>query len=265
RDHQIHVDRRKLRLQQGGEERRERELAAKLERVHKRIGGKIVRERRDRCIERRRSSKAPPTQRGSRRGERAARTAFGGQPRKLRVAVDAKKRARDAAAQETAAAEKNAGKKIAHAKVARMWTVAQLAADLAAGPTTSRELVKRALERIADPKGEGSRAFIRVYAEAARADAETSDRLRKAGVRRSAVDGMLVSLKDLLDVAGAVTRAGSRILENAAPAAHDARAVARLRAAGAVLIGRTNMVEFAFGGVGLNPHYGTPKNPYERN
>ncbi|HEX6268449.1 MAG TPA: amidase [Burkholderiales bacterium] len=145
-----------------------------------------------------------------------------------------------------------------------MWTVAQLAADLAAGRTSSRELVEQALARIGDSTGEGSRAFLKVYADSARADADAADRLRKAGVRRSAVDGLPVSLKDLFDVAGDVTRAGSRILENQPPAKEDAKAVARLRAAGAVFIGRTNMVEFAFGGVGLNPHYGTPKNPFDR-
>jgi aspartyl-tRNA(Asn)/glutamyl-tRNA(Gln) amidotransferase subunit A len=145
-----------------------------------------------------------------------------------------------------------------------MWTVAQLAADLAAGRTTSRELVEQALARIGAKDGEGARAFLRVYAEAARADADHADRLRKAGVRRSPVDGLPVSLKDLFDVAGEVTRAGSRIFEGNAPAKSDAPVVARLRAAGAVFIGRTNMVEFAFGGVGLNPHYGTPKNPWDR-
>ena len=143
-----------------------------------------------------------------------------------------------------------------------MWTVAQLAADLAAGRTTSRQLTEQALARIADPAGEGSRAFMKVYAESALADADTADRLRKSGVRRSPVDGLPVSLKDLFDVAGDVTRAGSKILT--AKAEQDAPAVARLRAAGAVLIGRTTMVEFAFGGVGLNPHYGTPKNPHDR-
>ena len=143
-----------------------------------------------------------------------------------------------------------------------MWTVAQLGADLAAGRTTSRALVEQALARIADPAGEGARAFLKVYAESARAEADHCDRLRKAGVRRSAIDGLPVSLKDLFDVAGDVTRAGSKIFQK--PAAQDAKAVARLRAAGAVFIGRTNMVEFAFGGVGLNPHYGTPKNPWDR-
>ena len=145
-----------------------------------------------------------------------------------------------------------------------MWTVAQLAADLAAARTTSRRLTEQALARIADPAGEGSRAFIKLYSESALADADASDRLRKAGVRRSPVDGLPVSLKDLYDVAGEVTRAGSRIFEKNSPAKNDAIAVARLRAAGAVFVGRTNMVEFAFGTTGINPHYGTPKNPWDR-
>src|SRR5581483_10323408 len=143
-----------------------------------------------------------------------------------------------------------------------MWTVAQLAADLAAGRTTSRELVEQALARIAAAYGEGPRAFLKVYEEAARAEADYADALRKRGVRRSPIEGLPVSLKDLFDVAGDVTRAGSKVL--ALEPKHDAGAVARLRAAGAILIGRTNMVEFAFGGVGLNPHYGTPRNPWDR-
>ena len=145
-----------------------------------------------------------------------------------------------------------------------MWTVAQLAADLDAGRTSSRKLVEQVLERIGDRTGEGSRAFLKVYDEAARADADYCDRLRKAGVRRSPVDGLPVSLKDLFDVAGDVTLAGSTVRRNSPKASRDAAAVARLRAAGAVFIGRTNMVEFAFGGLGLNPHYGTPRNPYDR-
>src|SRR2546425_9498902 len=145
-----------------------------------------------------------------------------------------------------------------------MWTVAQLAADLAAGKTSSRERVEQALAKITDRAGEGGGAFLKVYADSARAEADHADRLRKAGVQRSPVDGLPVSLKDLFDVAGEVTRAGSRVRENAAPARSDAGAVARLRAAGALFIGRTNMVEFAFGGLGLNPHFGTPKNPYDR-
>src|SRR5688500_15789214 len=103
---------------------------------------------------------------------------------------------------------------------------------------------------------------MKVYADNALAEADFSDRLRKGGVRRSPVDGLPVSLKDLFDVAGDITRAGSKILEIKAKT--DATAVARLRAAGAVFVGRTNMVEFAFGTTGINPHYGTPKNPWDR-
>src|SRR5256885_4358864 len=143
-----------------------------------------------------------------------------------------------------------------------MWTVAQLGRDLAAGRTTSREIVEQALAKISAPYGEGARSFIKVHAETARAEADHADRLRKSGVRRSPIDGLPVSLKDLFDVAGDMTRAGSKVL--AIEAKHDAAVVARLRAAGAIFVGRTNMVEFAFGGVGLNPHYGTPRNPWDR-
>ena len=145
-----------------------------------------------------------------------------------------------------------------------MWTVAGLARDLAESRTTSRKLVEEALARIADPAGEGARAFLKVYADQARAEAEHSDRLRRQGVVRSVVEGLPVSVKDLFDVAGDVTRAGSKLLAGAPAAKRDAPAVARLRAAGAVIVGRTNMVEFAFGTTGLNPHYGTPRNPWDR-
>src|SRR5688572_22597203 len=145
------------------------------------------------------------------------------------------------------------GEEIAHT-LSIMWTVAQLMADLAAGRTTSRRLTEQALARIADPAGEGARAFMKVYAESALAEADFSDRLRKSGVRRSPVDGLPVSLKDLFDVAGDVTRAGSKVLNRKAET--DAPAVARLRAAGAVFVGRTNRVEVAFGTTGINPHYG---------
>ncbi|HEU0199398.1 MAG TPA: amidase [Burkholderiaceae bacterium] len=145
-----------------------------------------------------------------------------------------------------------------------MSTVEQLAADLAAGRTSARALVEAVLERIADPQGEGARAFTHVNAETARWLADTSDAMRRRGIVRSPVEGLPVSVKDLFDVAGEVTRAGSALLADSAPATRDATAVARLRAAGAVIVGRTNMVEFAFGGVGLNPHTGTPRNPWDR-
>lgn len=142
--------------------------------------------------------------------------------------------------------------------------ISLLASELSAGRTTSRKLVETALARIADPKLEGSRAFMKVYSDAALAEADASDRLRALGVVRSPVEGIPISVKDLYDVCGDVTRAGSVALASDPPAKADATAVARLRAAGAVILGRTVTVEFAFGGVGLNPHYGTPKNPYDR-
>ena len=143
-------------------------------------------------------------------------------------------------------------------------TVLQLAADLAAGRTTSRQLTEAALARIEDPKGEGKRAFIKVYKAQALAAAGASDALRKAGIVPSPLAGLPVSIKNLCDVAGETTLAGSTALDDAPPAKQDAAVVARLRAAGAVIVGSTNMSEFAFSGVGANPHYGTPGNPADR-
>ncbi len=76
--------------------------------------------------------------------------------------------------------------------------------------------------------------------------------------------GLPISVKDLFDVAGQTTSAGSVALKDAAPAQFDCPAVARLRRAGAALMGRTNMVEFAFSGVGVNPHFGTPANAHSK-
>jgi len=142
--------------------------------------------------------------------------------------------------------------------------LAQLAADLAAGRVTSRTLVESALERIADPAGQGSTVFVHVDADSARAAADAHDRMRGAGIVLSPLAGIPVSVKDLFDIKGQVTRAGSRVLTGAAPAKADAVAVARLKRAGAVIVGRTNMSEFAFSGLGLNPHYGHPLSPYRR-
>jgi aspartyl-tRNA(Asn)/glutamyl-tRNA(Gln) amidotransferase subunit A len=122
-----------------------------------------------------------------------------------------------------------------------------------------------ALERIADPKGEGARACLTVYAEAARAAADAADARAARGTSLGPLDGAVVSIKDLFDVAGEPTRAGSKILaEEAAPATADASVVLRLRAAGAVIVAKTNMSEFAFSGIGANPHFGTPGNPRDR-
>lgn len=142
-------------------------------------------------------------------------------------------------------------------------TIAELAAQLAGGRTTSEQLVEECLARIADPDGEGERTFLFVDADGARQAARAMDLLRSAHAEPSPYAGIPVSIKDLFDVQGQVTRAGSTVLDGP-PAEHDARAVSRWRRAGLLLIGRTNMTEFAFSGLGINSHHGTPANPWDR-
>jgi aspartyl-tRNA(Asn)/glutamyl-tRNA(Gln) amidotransferase subunit A len=132
-------------------------------------------------------------------------------------------------------------------------------------PQSCRDGVEEAVARITDPNGEGSRACLTVYADAARAAADAADARRSGGISLGPLDGTIVSVKDLFDIAGEPTRAGSKILaEEAMPAAADAAVVRRLRAGGAVIVAKTNMTEFAFSGVGANPHFGTPGNPADR-
>ena len=132
-------------------------------------------------------------------------------------------------------------------------------------PTSARDRLEAALGRIDDPKGEGARACLTVYRDEAKAAADAADARAKAGVSLGPIDGTIVSIKDLFDVAGEVTRAGSKVFdEEGKPAAVDAPVVRRLRAGGAVIIAKTNMSEFAYTGIGANPHFGTPGNPADR-
>jgi len=103
-------------------------------------------------------------------------------------------------------------------------------------------------------------AFIRRFDNMAAAAAAAVDAQRAAGAPLPPLAGLAVSVKDLFDVAGQPTTAGSAVLDDAAPAAQDSPVVARLRAAGAALVGHSNLSEFAFSGVGINPHHGTPAN-----
>ncbi|MGX5804259.1 amidase [Bradyrhizobium sp. Arg314] len=116
-------------------------------------------------------------------------------------------------------------------------------------------ILSRLANRAADEK-----VYTKLYTEAARAAAAASDARRKAGVSLGPLDGSIVSIKDLFDVAGEPTAAGSLIHAGGAPATRDAIIVQRLRQAGAVILGKTNMTEFAFTSIGDNPHYGTPGN-----
>jgi aspartyl-tRNA(Asn)/glutamyl-tRNA(Gln) amidotransferase subunit A len=139
-------------------------------------------------------------------------------------------------------------------------TIHQLSADLARGAVTSRALTESALTAIAANPG----PFTRVNADGARAAADASDQLRGHGVVPSPLAGIPISVKDLFDVAGEPTSAGSSLLTDAPPAMQDAPVIARLRAAGAVIMGRTHMSEFAFSGLGANPHCPVAANPRDR-
>ncbi len=121
---------------------------------------------------------------------------------------------------------------------------------LEAGQTSQAEVLARA------NAAAQSEACRHVYLSATAFGAEAS-----APHASLPLAGIPVSIKDLFDVAGQTSAAGSTVLSHAPAASADCPAVARLRAAGAVLAGRTNMVEFAFSGVGINPHFGTPVNP----
>jgi aspartyl-tRNA(Asn)/glutamyl-tRNA(Gln) amidotransferase subunit A len=145
-----------------------------------------------------------------------------------------------------------------------MSTLEQARASLATGRTTSQALVDEAVARAADPSGQGARTFLKRDPEGARLAARAADDARAQGRSLSPLAGVPVSVKDLFDVAGEATLAGSRVRAAMPLATRDSAVVQRLRAAGAAIVGRTNMTEFAYSGLGLNPHYGTPLNPFDR-
>lgn len=115
-----------------------------------------------------------------------------------------------------------------------------------------RDKLEQSLAAIA--AGDGH-AFVKLYAATARAEADASDRRMREGTSLGGLDGRIVSIKDLFDVAGEPTLAGSRMRQSAPAPAKDAVIVERLRRSGAVILGKTIMTEFAFTAVGLNPHY----------
>jgi len=126
-------------------------------------------------------------------------------------------------------------------------------------PGAREALIRRVLDEARQPAAE--HVYTALLDEGALAAARDADRHLAHGLPLLPLAGLPVSVKDLYDIAGRPTRAGSVIRDDAAPALHDAEAVARLRRAGAAITGLTNMTEFAFSGVGINPHFGTPRNP----
>jgi len=133
------------------------------------------------------------------------------------------------------------------------------AAAVRSGQASACELLDTALMAANGPAN--AQVYLRRFDDQAQATAAAVDHARAAGAPVPPLAGLAVSVKDLFDVAGQPTTAGSRAMADAAPAAEDCPAVARLRAAGAALSGHTNLSEFAFSGVGINPHFGTPVNP----
>ena len=141
-------------------------------------------------------------------------------------------------------------------------TIDQLNQRLAHGETSREALVAGVLEKATQSAAKS--VFTKMYPEAALAAARAADAAQKAGVAQPALAGLPVSIKDLYGVAGETTMAGSVVCKGEPVQAQDAPVVARLRAAGSAIVGKTNMTEFAFSGIGINPHYGTPVNPTDQ-
>ncbi len=137
--------------------------------------------------------------------------------------------------------------------------IAALQQALASGHTDCETWVAQSLAQA--QQAPAAHVFTHLWADSAMASARHADAQRRSGVQLGPLAGLPVSIKDLFDVAGETTTAGSVVCASEAPATQDAPAVARLRASGAALMGKTNMSEFAFSGVGYNPHWGTPSNP----
>ena len=148
-----------------------------------------------------------------------------------------------------------------------LTALSSLRQALDSGALSSESLVGQMLDRARDPSGEGPRCFIKLYDDHALAQARAFDACRRAGMTSAQLGplaGIPISIKDLFDIAGEVTTAGSIVLRDNPPAARDAPTMRRLRRAGAIFIGRTNMTEWAYGAVGLNGHFGTPRSAWDR-
>ncbi|MDX1551772.1 MAG: amidase [Marinobacter sp.] len=138
-------------------------------------------------------------------------------------------------------------------------TLARLLDDMDSDQRTATALLESCLKRIEADDDANAQIYTRRFDNTARAEADAIDRLRAAGLTGGQLAGLPIALKALFDVKGEITHAGSQGWQ--VPAEADALIVSRLRREGAVITGHTNMTEFAYSGVGLNPHYGTPDNP----
>lgn len=139
-----------------------------------------------------------------------------------------------------------------------------IARALETGQVCARDLIEQACAAASHPDSERQRIFIEDYLDQARGIADQIDQDRRSNRHASPFAGIPITVKDLFDIAGERTRAGSLILGQAQAATKTAPAIARLLKAGFINLGRTNMTEFAYSGVGLNPHFGTPASIWDR-
>lgn len=142
-------------------------------------------------------------------------------------------------------------------------TALEIAAAVRSGRITAGEVVEQTLAALPQPLDDPLVAITRLLPERARAEAAAVDALVAAGKDPGALAGVPYGVKDLFDVAGLPTTAGSTLYADAPPAAADAGAIARLKAAGAVLVATLNMDEFAYGFATINARHGTTRNPHD--
>lgn len=145
-----------------------------------------------------------------------------------------------------------------------MQSIDQIISDLHHGKISSRHLTEQCLGRIEQDPEQAGRVYLKTFADSALRQSELFDQLRAEGIVLSPLMGLPISVKDLVDMEGQPTTAGSTFMASVRPVTKNATIVERLQAAGLVILGKTNLVEFAYSGVGINPHYGTPLNPFNR-
>lgn len=145
-----------------------------------------------------------------------------------------------------------------------MLEIDKMISELQTGVVTSRQLTEQCLTRIEQSAEQAQKIYLQLFADQALAQSDAIDQLKKQGITLSPLMGLPISIKDLIDIEGCPTSAGSTFIADVRPVKKSAAIVERLQAAGLVILGKTNMVEFAYSGVGINPHYGTPLNPFSR-
>ena len=146
----------------------------------------------------------------------------------------------------------------------KLASITEVRRRILSNEISTKEYVLQCIENIKNVSGEGAKSFLYVAEDEAITTAQSQDALLKKGLQNGPLSGVTVSIKDLFDISGQVTASGSNVLRNNTSATEDSEVVSRIRRAGGIVVGRTNMTEFAYSGLGLNPHFGTPLNPYDR-